>query len=58
MAPRQDLPDEGGPTARMVATVHGHGKVVKLLIETGAEVNHHTGKAGGTALMAASGQGQ
>ena len=40
----------------MVATIHGHEEIVKLLIDHGAEVNR-TGKAGGTALMAASLQG-
>ena len=41
----------------MLASHNGHEEVVKLLIEKGAEVNR-TGKAGVTALLAASLQGQ
>ena len=48
-------PDETALTCGQA--YRGHGEVVKLLIEKGAEINR-TGKAGVTALMAASLQGQ
>ena len=48
---------KAGWTALIFASHNGHGEVVKLLIEKGAEVNR-TGKAGVTALITASHKGR